>query len=340
MLGTLFNLMSPVLMKKDPEEAHILTIKALRMAGIFLSLPRETAPKRCLGLKFPSAVGIAAGFDKNAEAIDGLFGLGFGFVEIGTVTPKPQSGNPAPRLFRLPEDMGVINRMGFNNDGAETISARLKRRANSGKKGIVGVNIGANKDSDNREKDYAECAKYFLDTASYFTVNVSSPNTAGLRNLQTGRHLLPLLEGVLDVAHTPQKTIPVLLKIAPDLMHEDIEDISDVVNNLPIAGVIATNTTIARPQSLQSAAKDETGGLSGAPVFDPSNAVLETLRALLYPEKTLIGVGGITSARTAQHKLEIGADLIQLYSALVYKGPQLIKEILAMLESEKPEQEI
>lgn len=336
MLGTLFNLMSPYLMRKDPEAAHILTIRALHMAGLFLPKCKSNrAPSQCLGMNFPSRLGIAAGFDKNAEAVDGLFKLGFGFVEIGTVTPLPQQGNPQPRLFRLPEDTAVINRMGFNNDGAERVSARLKKRADAGKTGIVGVNIGANKDSEDRVKDYGICAKYFTDTASYFTVNVSSPNTAGLRNLQSGENLLPLLEGVLDVAQAAEKNIPVLLKIAPDLMQEDIEEIADVVNNLPIAGVIATNTTIARPDTLISKAQSEAGGLSGAPVFDPSNAVLSSLKSVLYPEKIIVGVGGIDSARAAKQKLELGADLLQLYSALVYKGPQLITDILQMLEAEQ-----
>ena len=308
----------------DPEEAHLITLKMLKFISPFLSSAQYPCrPVFKMGLEFPSLLGSAAGFDKNAEVVDALFKIGFGFVEIGTVTPLPQIGNPKPRLFRLVEDGAVINRMGFNNDGAEIVSKRLKKRLNKGKKGIVGVNIGANKDSDNRIHDYAVCAKAFLDVASYFTINISSPNTMGLRNLQQSQYLVPLLEGVLNVT---QGKKPILLKIAPDLLHEDLEDIAETVNHLPIAGVVTTNTTVSRP-ALYSEHSGQTGGLSGKPLYDLSTCVAEVMRRLLLHDKIIVGVGGIDSVITAKGKLEVGADLIQLYSALVFKGPDLIKQI-------------
>lgn len=333
MLSSVFNILSPYFQTQDPEEAHLLTLKMLKYYGMVPTFTRNSNTIQLMGLDFPNRLGVAAGFDKNAEAIDGLFRLGFGFVEIGTVTPLPQKGNEKPRLFRLKEDQAVINRMGFNNDGAEMISKRLKKRRYNGQDGIVGVNIGANKDSDDRVRDYALCASAFTDVASYFTVNVSSPNTEGLRDLQAAEYLLPLLQGVLNVVETSGQAIPVLLKIAPDLMQEDIEEIADIVNNMPVAGIIATNTTLSRPDMLQSKDKGERGGLSGAPLLDISNNVTSVLRSLLLPEKIIIGAGGIKSADTARQKLDIGADLLQIYSCLVYQGPQLINEILNMLEA-------
>lgn len=333
MLSKLFQWASPFLYRKDPEDAHLMTLKILKLVAPFLpSAPSAfNKPVSKMGLEFPSLLGCAAGFDKNAEIVDALFKVGFGFIEIGTVTPLPQIGNPRPRLFRLLEDEAVINRMGFNNDGAEIVSKRLKKRMDKGKKGIVGVNIGANKDSDNRTGDYAVCAKAFLEVASYLTVNVSSPNTAGLRNLQTSEHLIPLLEGVLNAT---QGTKPILLKIAPDLLHEDLEDIAATINHLPITGVITTNTTVSRP-ILQSEYSKEAGGLSGKPLYDLSTCVTEVMRTLLLNDKIIIGVGGIESVITAQGKLDAGADLIQLYSALVFKGPALIKDINQSCHAER-----
>lgn len=329
---TLFNFASPFLMKKDPEEAHHLTLLGLKYGSFLLSKVKLGQSFNLMGLDFPNRLGVAAGFDKNAIAIDGLFKIGFGFVEIGTVTPLPQIGNEKPRLFRLKEDMAVINRMGFNNDGAEIVSKRLKQRLAQGKFGIVGVNIGANKDSEDKIKDYAVCANYFLDTASYFTVNVSSPNTQGLRDLQKGQSLLPLLDGVLNVVAKSNRHIPVLLKIAPDLMQEDLEEIADIVAGLNIAGIITTNTTISRPSYLTSEYKEESGGLSGRPLFDMSTEICLAMRALLPNDKVVIGAGGVYSADTAMAKRQAGADLVQLYSCLVYKGPALIEEILQNLE--------
>jgi dihydroorotate dehydrogenase len=327
MLHYLFSRIKPLLYKLDAEQAHDLTIMVLSKTDWLI--PKRTYEKPFIlsGLTLNNRLGLAAGFDKNALATQALLKLGFGFVEIGTVTPKPQIGNPKPRLFRLTADTAIINRMGFNNDGAEIISKRMQKIRDTGNTGIIGVNIGANKDSDNRIADYARCTTYFTDTASYFTVNVSSPNTAGLRDLQATDFLKRLLEDVLNVAHK-DKTIPVLLKIAPDRADYDLSQIIHLINTLPITGIIASNTTISRPDSLTDSHKNETGGLSGKPLMDLSTQLLKDIKRELHHDKILIGAGGISNGDDAITKIHAGSDAVQIYSGLIYYGKQLIDDII------------
>jgi dihydroorotate dehydrogenase len=270
-------------------------------------------------------LGLAAGFDKNAEVPDAMLALGFGFVEVGTVTPRPQAGNPRPRLFRLSEDQAVVNRMGFNNEGHAAVLQRLRRR--KGNPGIVGVNIGANKDTADRISDYVAGIAAFSDVASYFTINISSPNTPGLRNLQSVEELRPLLKRLNEARESQKQQVPMLLKIAPDLQDDEMKAMAECCMNSKVDGVIISNTTISRPQ-LQSPHAQETGGLSGAPLFDLSTQQLARFYRLTKGKIPLIGVGGISNAEQAWSKICAGASLLQLYSALVFQGPELLQEIL------------
>jgi len=320
-----FTLAKPFLHALDAEDSHRATIRLLKC------VPRLGAPltspklkRKVFGLDFQNPVGLAPGFDKNAEVPDAMLAQGFGFVEIGTVTPLPQAGNPRPRLFRLTEDQAVINRMGFNNDGHAAVLQRLIARRARG--GIVGVNIGANKEANDRIADYVTGIEVFEDVASYITINISSPNTPGLRNLQGKADLQKLLERVNAARKT--KT-PMLLKIAPDLAEDDLKDVADVCMGA-VDGVIVSNTTLSRP-NLKSRFAAETGGLSGAPLFDLSTRCLASFHQMTDGKIPLIGVGGITSAETALAKFKAGASLVQIYSGLVYKGPALVKEICAAL---------
>ncbi len=326
MLNLLFSLAKPLLYRLDAEQAHDLTLKILSKIDKLVPNCPYSNPFSYESFILSNRLGLAAGFDKNATATETLLKLGFGFVEIGTVTPKPQSGNPKPRLFRLTEDEAIINRMGFNNDGAEIIAKRMETIRNKGNSGIIGVNIGANKDSQNRIADYAICADYFTQTASYFTVNVSSPNTVGLRDLQGTEFLNRLLSEVLNVAHK-QKPIPVFLKIAPDTNDYNLADMIALINTLPITGIIATNTTVTRPV-LKSVHENELGGLSGKPLLKLSTDLLKEIRLLLNPNKVLIGVGGISSGSDAIDKIHAGADAVQIYSGLIYHGTTLINDII------------
>jgi dihydroorotate dehydrogenase len=308
----------------DADDAHRLTIQGLRLLPPIRPRPDDAKlAVRAFGLNFPNPVGMAAGFDKNGEAPDALLRLGFGFVEIGTVTPKPQAGNPRPRLFRLERDEGVINRMGFNNDGADAVLRRLAARANQG--GIVGVNVGVNKDSPDRVADYVKLIETFAPLASYFTVNVSSPNTPGLRNLQQAAQLNDLLAKVIDARERMREksgNTPVLLKIAPDLGLAELDDVVHVARSRRVDGMIVANTTLARPPHLRETARaQEQGGLSGRP-----RMMAETyVRAEgAFP---LIGVGGIDSGGAALTRIRAGASLIQLYSSLIYKGLRLVDDI-------------
>jgi len=290
---------------------------------------------RAFGLNFPNPVGMAAGFDKSAEVPDALLRLGFGFVEIGSVTPKPQSGNPRPRLFRLERDEAVINRMGFNNDGADVVLRRLAARAHL--PGIVGVNVGANKDSPDRVADYVSLIETFAPVASYFTVNVSSPNTPGLRNLQQAASLDDLLAKVIDARERVREKAgdsPVLLKIAPDLTLNELDDVVHVARSRRVDGMIVANTTLARPSSLreQERAKEQ-GGLSGRPLFRLSTRMVAETYVRVEGAFPLIGVGGVDSGGAALTKIRAGASLIQLYSSLVYKGLGLVETIKADLVS-------
>lgn len=326
----------PMLRMLDAEDAHRLAIRGLRMLPY--ARPRPDDPKlavRAFGLNFPNPVGIAAGFDKNAEVPDALLRLGFGFAEIGSVTPKPQSGNPRPRIFRLERDEAVINRLGFNNDGAEVVLRRLAARAQNG--GIVGVNVGANKDLPDRTQDYVRLIETFAPVASYFTVNVSSPNTPGLRNLQQAAELDDLLARVIDARERVRKNAgdsPVLLKIAPDLSLADLDDVVHVARSRGVDGMIVANTTIGRPSTLREQARSkEQGGLSGRPLFRLSTRMVAETFVRVEGAFPLIGAGGIDSGGAALTKIRAGASLIQLYSALVYKGVGLVDSIKADLSS-------
>ncbi|MEW9854858.1 quinone-dependent dihydroorotate dehydrogenase [Novosphingobium sp. M1R2S20] len=324
----LYPLIRPLLFRIDPERAHGLALKALA------TRPGKTAGSgalatRVAGLSFPNPVGMAAGFDKDAVALKGLLGLGFGSVEVGTLTPRPQAGNPRPRLFRLVEDRAVINRMGFNNGGVADALTRLAARDRAS--GIVGVNIGANKDSSDRVADYRSGMRAVAPLADYVTVNISSPNTPGLRALQDKGALDELLDAVLTERDASGKRVPVFLKVAPDLEPADIDDIAEVTIARGIDGLIVSNTTIARPP-LRSRHAGEAGGLSGAPLKDAALQRLRDFRSATGGALPLIGVGGIATAEDAWERIRAGASLIQLYSAMVYEGPGIARSICQGLE--------
>ena len=326
----------PLLRWLDAEDAHRLAIQGLKLLPAIKPRPDDAKlAVRAFGLNFPNPVGMAAGFDKNAEVPDALLRLGFGFVEIGSVTPRPQSGNPRPRLFRLERDEAVVNRMGFNNDGAEIVLRRLAGRANQG--GIVGVNVGANKDSADRVADYVRLIETFALVASYFTVNISSPNTPGLRNLQQAAQLNELLSKVLEARDRVRRKAgdtPVLLKIAPDLSLAELDDVVHVARSRGVDGMIVSNTTLARPNSLREQLRaKEQGGLSGRPLFRLSTRMVAETFVRVEGAFPLIGVGGIDSGGAALTKIRAGASLIQLYSSLVYKGLGLVESIKADLTS-------
>lgn len=319
----------------DAETAHRVTIAGLK-SGLVPKRRPVRDPRLAVSLwdlDFPNPVGMAAGFDKNGEVPDALLDLGFGFVEAGSITPRPQPGNPKPRVFRLPDDQGVINRYGFNNEGHEAFLARMGARKRQ--KGIVGVNVGANKDATDRIADYVAGINVFAHLASYFTVNVSSPNTPGLRNLQARGMLAELLSAVMAArearAAALGRKVPVLLKIAPDVTGEDLKDIVEEVLDKKVDGLIVSNTTISRDGLSGKGPAQEAGGLSGRPLFRKSTIALAKARKLAGPDLPIIGVGGIDSAETAWTKITAGADLLQLYSALVFKGPGLVQDILSGL---------
>lgn len=324
----------PLLFSLDTEQAHSLSIAALKL-GVPLCPPPPASPRLAVtiaGLNFPNPLGMAAGYDKNAEIPDALLKLGFGFAECGTLTPMPQSGNPSPRIFRLVEDRAIINRMGFNNDGHAPAHERtIKRRPN----GIVGINVGANKDSIDRIADYEEGVRLFAKVASYLTINISSPNTVGLRALQERESLAELLERVMQARDEKTKIIgsstPIFLKIAPDLTEQALKDIADEVLDKRVDGIIVSNTTLSR-EGLKSPNAKETGGMSGAPLFERSTIALAKMRRLVGPQLPIIGAGGIDSADTALEKIRAGADLVQLFSSLIYGGPGLPGKILREMD--------
>lgn len=321
----LFTFARPLLRTVDAETAHWAGLAALK-TGLY---PTDNEPNpaslkvRLFDLDFPNPVGIAAGFDKNGEVPDACLKLGFGFAEVGTVTPRPQPGNPKPRIFRLYEDNAVINRLGFNNEGHEAVHARLSART---KAGIVGVNIGANKTSEDMVADYEAGVRLFAPIASYLTVNISSPNTPGLRGLQERSQLEELIgrvKGALEEAVSKDaRKPPLLIKIAPDLIDEELQDIAEAVLAGAVDGVIVSNTTIARPE-LVSPNKSEAGGLSGAPLFEPSTRMLARFYLATGGKVPLIGVGGVSSPETAWEKFRAGASLVQLYTGMVFEGPEL-----------------
>lgn len=315
----------------DPEDAHGLAIKGLKL-GLG---PRDAGPDdpilavQLAGLSLPNCIGLAAGFDKNAEVPDAMLAAGFGFVEAGTVTPLAQAGNPRPRLFRLTEDRAVINRMGFNNGGLEPFALRLSAR--KGRGGIVGANIGANKDATDRIQDYVTGLTRLWGLSDYFTANISSPNTPGLRALQTKAALEELLgrlaEARADLKAQSGRDYPIFLKVAPDLEDGEVEAIVDTVVGAGLDAIIVSNTTIARPDSLKSPLAGESGGLSGAPLLTASTAVLKRFHAAAAGRVALVGAGGIANGADAYAKIRAGAQAVQLYSALVYGGPGLVVRI-------------
>jgi dihydroorotate dehydrogenase len=324
----LFRLARPALFALDPERAHRLTITLLKRMPR-REPPRATGPlaTRVAGLDFPNPVGLAAGFDKDAEVFEAMLGFGFGFVEIGSITPQPQAGNPRPRLFRLADDQAVINRMGFNNRGADAALARLARRKGGW---IVGINVGANKDSLDRIADYAKMTATMAPHASYLTVNISSPNTPGLRALQDESALGALLDAVMEARG--EAGPPVFLKVAPDLEPSDIDAISRLAIDRKLGALIVGNTTISRPP-LRSEHAGEAGGLSGQPLKPLALQRLRDFRRATGGELPLVGVGGIATAQDAWERIRAGASLVQLYSAMIYAGPGIAKTIVRGLKA-------
>jgi len=329
-----YSLLRPALFRLEPERAHERTLRLLQCGyrtGLTRLLWRRPKPlvTRAFGLEFANPVGLAAGLDKNGEHIDAWFALGFGFVEVGTVTPRPQPGNPAPRLFRLREREGLINRMGFNNAGVDALVRNVER---SKRRGILGINIGKNKDTPNAQaaEDYKLCMERVYALADYLVVNISSPNTAGLRDLQGEEALRRLLGSLrehqerLGVMHG--RRVPMLVKLSPDLREAEIDGVASVLNQARVDGVVATNTTLDRVMVQGHPLADEAGGLSGQPLYGRATGVLRRLRSRLDPRIALVGVGGILSGADAAGKVAAGATLIQLYTGLVYRGPGLIRE--------------
>ena len=341
----MYSVLRPLLFRLEAERAHGVTLRALDRLHRFglggaAARPPAPLPTRLLGLEFPNPVGLAAGLDKNGAHVDALLGLGFGFVEVGTVTPRPQPGNPAPRLFRLPRQQALVNRMGFNNDGVEALVRNVSGARRSGG-GLLGINIGKNKDTPNEfaEGDYLFCLERIYPLADYITVNISSPNTAGLRELQEEQALRRLV-GTLREAQERLgalhgKRVPMLVKVAPDLSEDDIEACARVLGDLQVDGVVATNTTTARDGVQGSPHADEPGGLSGAPLMDRSTAVLRMLRTRLPESIPLVGVGGILAGADAAKKMAAGAGLVQLYTGLVYRGPALVGECVDAMRRRK-----
>lgn len=335
-LERIYPTLKPWLFRLDAETAHTLTVKMMVIShklGLLQSVAPKagTKPVTCMGLSFPNRLGLAAGMDKSASAVAAWGALGLGHVEVGTLTPRPQPGNPKPRLFRLPEHEALINRMGFNNPGIDSAVKRLRNRRTPA---VVGVNIGKNFDTSNEAavNDYLYCLKAAYEVADYITVNISSPNTKGLRDLQAEESVRALIgtlkteQSALEKEHG--KKVPFLVKIAPDLNDMQIEALARVFNEMALDGVIATNTTIDRTAISGHRLADEAGGLSGAPVLERSTLVLQAFRMLLGERIPIIGVGGISSGAHAQEKLKHGAELVQIYSGLVYRGPTLIREVL------------
>lgn len=337
-MGLLNALGRKALFMLDAESAHCLTIDVLK-SGLLPSrgAVRDDRLKVSLaGIAFPNPVGLAAGFDKNAEVPDAILKLGFGFTEVGTLTPRAQAGNPKPRVFRVEDQWGVINRLGFNNEGHEAAIKRLETREN--RDGILGINIGANKDSEDFVADYEKGIEVFAHLASYFTVNISSPNTPGLRNLQGGEALKVLLERVFEVLGRQKYQPPIFLKLAPDLNESEMDEIAEVINASALSAVMISNTTLSRNAIAGHKRAEEAGGLSGSPLFERSTIVLAKFRQRLRDDLPIIGIGGVKDGATAWDKLEAGASLVQLYSCMVYAGPNIARTIcnglLERIESE------
>jgi dihydroorotate dehydrogenase len=334
-----YTLLRPLLFKLDPETAHHVSLtglSAFARLGPLNPLRADAlgSPREVMGIHFPNPVGLAAGLDKDGICIDGLAALGFGFLEIGTVTPKPQPGNPKPRLFRIPEAEAIINRMGFNNEGADALIARVRAAKYAG---VLGINIGKNKETPVEEalEDYRIGLQKVYRDASYITVNISSPNTPGLRSLQSGSHLESLIQGLMaeraELAKAHGQVVPIAVKIAPDLEPQEIESIADCLLRFGVDAVIATNTTSSREGVSQFLHGEEAGGLSGRPVREVSTSVVAALAHHLNGRIPIIACGGIFSVEDAARKLDAGASLIQIYSGFIYRGPRLVKELVSGL---------
>lgn len=325
----LYALFRPLLFTLDAETAHRVTVRALA-AGLVPDLRRPddiALASKLWGRNFANPIGLAAGFDKNAEALAGIYKLGFGFAEAGSVTPKPQVGNPRPRVFRLPEQRAVINRYGMNNQGLDAFLVRVRKWREAGGKDFLGINVSPNKDAADGPRDYVTCVQALAPYADYLVMNISSPNTPGLRGLQNRAELAQLLATVQEVIAAQRTRPPLLVKIAPDLTPEMRADIADVAVAAQIDGMILTNTTVARPHDLPLRYRDEAGGLSGAPLLESATETLRAMYALTGGTIPLIGVGGVASGADAYEKIRAGASLVQLYTGLVYDGPMLIQRI-------------
>ncbi|MDR0933717.1 MAG: quinone-dependent dihydroorotate dehydrogenase [Burkholderiaceae bacterium] len=338
----MYALIRPVLFSMDPENAHEFTMKSMKLAGAtglsLLNPKAQASPRKVMGLTFPNPVGLAAGLDKNGSAIDGIASLGFGFIELGTVTPRPQPGNPKPRMFRIPAAEAIINRMGFNNAGVDVLVSNVKAsRYFRKKEGILGLNIGKNADTpiERAADDYLICLQKVYPVADYIAINISSPNTKDLRQLQGESELDDLLSQIKDMqmrlADSHSRYVPLALKIAPDVDNEQVKRIAATLLQYRIDGVIATNTTVQRDLIKNLKHAEEAGGLSGAPVRDLSTHVVRLLKSELGDEIPIIGVGGIMNSMDAREKTEAGASLIQLLTGMVYRGPALVKECVRAL---------
>ena len=335
----MFSALRPFLFNLDPETAHDLAIKSLKLnpfpSKMFQVEDEEMLNIELLGKKFPNPIGLAAGFDKSAEVYNSLLKLGFGFVEVGTVTPLKQYGNPKPRIFRLEEDEALINRLGFNNDGMKEIKSRIKSNS---KKGILGVNIGPNKETKNQKNDFCLGLKFFFDIADYITVNISSPNTEGLRDFHDQQKLEDLIASLNKIKKDNGTNIPLLLKISPDIDKSHIPEISDAAVKNNISAIILANTTNRHRDNLKSALKNEKGGLSGNPLNQISTNMIKSFSRELKGKIPIIGVGGVNSGKSAYEKIVAGASLLQLYTGFVYRGPSaakdIKKELIQILKSE------
>ncbi len=324
----MFSILRPFLFNLDPETAHDLAIKSLKFdyfpSKLFEVENEQMLNIKLLGKSFPNPIGLAAGFDKSAEAYNSLLKLGFGFVEIGTVTPLKQFGNPKPRIFRLEDDNALINRLGFNNDGMEVIKNRIK---SSGKKGVLGINIGPNKDTKDQKNDFSLGFKNFFDVADYITINISSPNTEGLRDFHDQEKLNDLLTALNKIKKENKTKIPLLLKISPDIQDNHISEIAGTAIKNDISGIILTNSTSGNRDNLVSKTKNEEGGLSGEPIQEMSTNMIKKFYKQLNGKIPIIGVGGVNSGKSAYEKIIAGASLLQLYTGFVYKGPSAAKDI-------------
>ena len=324
----MFSILRPIIFNLDPETAHDLAIQSLKFnplpSKMFEVEDEQMLNIELLGKNFPNPIGLAAGFDKSAEAYNSLLKLGFGFVEVGTVTPLKQFGNPKPRIFRLEDDGALINRLGFNNDGMEKIKNRIKLKK---KKGILGVNIGPNKNTKDQKNDFCLCLKNFLDTADYITINISSPNTEGLRDFHDKGKLKDLLLSLNKIKKDKKTNVPLLLKVSPDIGDIEISEIVDIATKNDVSAIILTNTTSGNRNNLASDAKREEGGLSGEPLQQISTNMIKKFYKQLSGKIPIIGVGGVNSGRAAYEKIIAGASLLQLYTSFVYKGPSAAKNI-------------